>query len=118
MGNVSKGIIMKNVIAVFIVVCLVVLTTSSCKQKEAEEEKGPLFPIVKNGKYGFINKSGEVVIKPQFHSARDFSEGLAMICVKRKGHYLWGYIHKTGRIVIDPQFANVEVRTSTRPAKW
>ena len=79
--------------------------------QEPQEEEGLLFPIVRNGKYGFINKSGEVVIKPQFHSARDFSEGLAMICVKRKGHYLWGYIGKTGRIVIDPQFANIEVRS-------
>jgi len=85
------------------------LMVSSYGEQEPQQEKGPLFRIVKNGKYGFMNKLGEVIIKPQFRIAKDFSEGLAMVCVKRKGHFLWGYIDKTGEMVIEPQFTNRQV---------
>ena len=30
-------------------------------------------------KYGFIDKSGKVVIEPQFDGVSDFSEGLAKV---------------------------------------
>lgn len=53
-----------------------------------------------NGKYGFINKKGEIVITPQFDQARSFSEGLAV--VKIGNHY--GFIDKSGQTVVNPQF--------------
>ena len=53
-----------------------------------------------NGKYGYIDKSGRVVIQPQFFYADDFSDGLARISKNGK----WGYIDKNGKIVINPQF--------------
>jgi hypothetical protein len=51
---------------------------------------------------GYIDKTGEYVIKPQFVSARVFSEGLAP--VKRSYEEKWGYIDKTGQMVIKSQF--------------
>jgi hypothetical protein len=51
---------------------------------------------------GYIDKPGEYVIKPQFVSARVFSEGLAP--VKRSYEEKWGYIDKTGQMVIKSQF--------------
>src|SRR5438552_1932761 len=42
-------------------------------------------------KYGFIDRSGKVIIKPQFDLTFQFSEGLAAIQIKGK----WGYIDKT-----------------------
>jgi len=36
-----------------------------------------LFPVRKDGKFGFINESGRVVIDFDYDWARDFSEGLA-----------------------------------------
>ena len=51
-------------------------------------------------KYGFIDKSGKVVIEPQFDNAEPFSEGLA--CVEKDGK--WGFIDKSGKMVIEPQF--------------
>lgn len=52
---------------------------------------------------GFVDKSGKVVVNPQFDDARPFSEGLA--AVERDGK--WGFIDKTGKIVINPQFEKV-----------
>ena len=52
-----------------------------------------------DGKYGFADKMGRIVIEPQFEEAYRFSEGLAAACI-REG---WGYIDKTGGWVIEPR---------------
>jgi GYF domain 2/WG containing repeat len=52
-------------------------------------------------KIGYIDRTGNQVIKPQFSKARVFSEGLA--AVKRRDEK-WGYIDKTGKMVIEPEF--------------
>ncbi len=60
-----------------------------------------LFPITdKNGKAGFIDRTGKVAIEPRFQQAEGFSEGLAGVEVDDQ----WGYIDKTGEFVIEPQF--------------
>jgi hypothetical protein len=41
------------------------------------------------GKYGYADAQGNIIIKPQFDKALDFSEGLA--AVEQDG--LWGYIN-------------------------
>ena len=51
-------------------------------------------------KYGFIDKSGKVVIEPQFDYVRDLIEGLAE--VKKDGK--WGVIDKNGKVIVEPQF--------------
>jgi hypothetical protein len=65
-------------------------------------------------KWGYIDKTGAVVITPQFDSAGIFSEGLA--CV-RKGRKV-GYIDKTGKLAIPMKFdwfAGVEVKDPPIP---
>lgn len=59
-----------------------------------------LFVIEQNGKCGYINIKGEIMIKPSFSDAKDFSEGLAAVLENRK----WGYIDQKGKVVIRPQF--------------
>jgi len=59
-----------------------------------------LFLIEQDGKSGFIDRTGKVVIAPQFDSAEGFSEGLAL--VKRKGRKF--FIDTTGRIVFEAKF--------------
>jgi hypothetical protein len=51
-----------------------------------------------NGKCGYINKSGEMVIKPQFDLAFPFSEGIAQVHV---GIGI-GYIGKSGKFIWQP----------------
>jgi hypothetical protein len=76
--------------------------TAEAEKDRATKDDGAvlLFPIVKDGKWGYMNETGEVVIEPQYDCAWDFSEGLA--CVQ-KGWFR-GYIDPAGKIVIDPQF--------------
>jgi WG containing repeat len=52
------------------------------------------------GTWGFIGKTGQTVIPPQFADADAFSEGLAAVKVENA----WGYIDTAGTVVIRPQF--------------
>ena len=52
------------------------------------------------GKYGFADKSGNIIIKPEFKYASDFSEGLEMVMINGK----CGFINKTGTIIIQPVY--------------
>ena len=54
-------------------------------------------------KWGYINKKGKMVIKPQFRYAGKFYEGLAQ-AKTMDGKY--GFIDKTGKFVIKPQFSS------------
>ncbi len=95
------------------------VTESKVADKKIENKNydGPLFPALKNGKYGYININGAFIIPPTFTDANPFSEGLAAVHVG--GHsfiaggekpYLsteggkWGYIDRAGEIKIAPQF--------------
>jgi predicted DNA-binding WGR domain protein len=53
-----------------------------------------------NRKWGYINKKGQLIIKPVFDRTWRFSDGLAAVVSKGKH----GYINKAGKIVIKPVF--------------
>lgn len=77
-----------------------------------------LYESMPHKKWGFIDKSGHTVIKPQFDDVmrdqyggcrpyshkifRNFSEGL---CAVRLGNK-WGYIEKTGKYVVPAKYDN------------
>lgn len=54
----------------------------------------------KDGRYGYMDKNGTVVIKPIYKSARAFSQGLAAVALDNA----WGYINKKGETVIKPAY--------------
>ena len=58
-----------------------------------------LYPVVVGGRWGFVNKSGETVINPQFDRAEIFAEGLAPVKMGR-----WGFVDPAGKVAINPQF--------------
>jgi hypothetical protein len=65
---------------------------------------GSLDNLIFSGKWGFIDKSGNVVSAVQFDGAGDFAEGLAAV---KKGA-LWGYIDQKGKLVIEAQFDSAD----------
>lgn len=69
----------------------------SCTNASKKEQ---LFIIEQNGKAGYINIRGEVVIPPVFYNAGEFSEGMAAV---REGGF-FGYVNENGKYVIQPQF--------------
>ncbi|MCD4824859.1 MAG: WG repeat-containing protein [Phycisphaerae bacterium] len=77
---------------------------------EAKSQKPKYLYVIKEtdkkgrDNYGYIDKTGKVVITPQFKQAGYFSEGLACVCPRNIFGSPWGYIDTSGKMVIKPQF--------------
>lgn len=67
--------------------------------------KIPTFSSPKNIKYGYINKQGDAVIKPQFFWADHFSHGLAPVQLHADSRI--GFIDPTGKMVIPSVYESV-----------
>lgn len=63
-----------------------------------------LFPIPIDGKWGYINSSGRIVIPPQFDEAYDFEKSGFAYVKKSKGA---GLVDPTGRLVVPPIYVQV-----------
>ena len=55
--------------------------------------------LTDNG-WGYVDAAGQEVIKPQFDTAKAFSEGMAAVLVDD----YWGFISETGNLVINPVY--------------
>jgi len=86
--------------SILFLICLTIFFASFVRAQE--KQLSDLFKIKVDGKYGFIDRNGNVVIQPQFQGVYDFSDGLAKIYVG--GKFDTAYIDETGKIVIKPQF--------------
>ncbi|HEX8296079.1 MAG TPA: WG repeat-containing protein [Chthoniobacteraceae bacterium] len=87
---------------------LFALSLSVAKSVAAEDALA-LFPIRQNGKFGYINAAGEVVIAPQFlrngfEGAKPFAEGLQPVWVGEET----GYVNASGKMVIEPKFGQAQ----------
>ena len=58
-----------------------------------------------DGKWGFIDKTGKLVIPCQWKKALFFSEGLAGV---QDDNEKWGFIDKTGKVVLPFEWSNVQ----------
>ena len=81
------------------VICFVILK-ASYGQQDSAKISGPLFSIQQNGKHGYIDVAGRIIVSPRFNDAREFVQGLALVKLVEK----WGYIDTTGNFIINPQF--------------
>ncbi|MBL0742057.1 WG repeat-containing protein [Chryseolinea lacunae] len=88
------------------IVCIPLLfmaITSACCQS-LQETKHPddtsRFRVSIDRHWGFINRHGELVVKPIFKNAGDFSEGLCAVRIDG----CFGFIDKNGTFVIAPSF--------------
>ncbi|MEX1003244.1 MAG: WG repeat-containing protein [Crocinitomicaceae bacterium] len=69
-------------------------------QKEYSRADKVFYPFKANGKWGFIDRTGEVLVDAKFEAVEAFEEGLAV--VKSGGQY--GYLNKLGEVVIATKF--------------
>lgn len=60
-----------------IVVFLLLICLLPCLAEA--EESDTLYPIRENGLWGYMNRAGEVVIAPQWKTAREFSGDTAIV---------------------------------------
>ena len=102
-----------------VILMLAVLTISyGCRQEEKTValDKSMRLLVKINGKYGYCDRGGILVIPAQFDSAAIFSEGLAAVRVNGKN----GYIDVSGKMVIPPTFNAASIflggRASVRKA--
>jgi hypothetical protein len=58
-------------------------------------------------KFGYVDRSGKMVIAPLFAQVQPFSEGLAAVQPTAKEAH-WGFIDTTGRMVIPPDYSTVD----------
>src|SRR5438270_11126585 len=70
----------------------------------AAQDQSLLAVLALHGRYGYINRRGQVIIKPSFAFAWPFSEGLASAWVGDQESSKAGYIDATGKFVIGSRF--------------
>ena len=76
------------------------------KWKEIREYKEGLAGVKDaDGKWGFIEKTGKIVIPCQWKKALFFSEGLAGV---QDDNEKWGFIDKTGKVALPFVWSNVQ----------
>jgi len=63
-------------------------------------ENSKLNIIYQNGKYGYANAKGKIVINPNFEMASHFSGGIACVRINNK----FGYININGDFIIPPRY--------------
>ena len=75
--------------------CFALLMASACAVFAFTLAPQKMVPEVQKGKYGFVDKTGKMVITPWFDSAAPFKHGLAGV---DEGQ-VHGYIDRTGAYV-------------------
>ncbi len=97
------------------VVCLIFLgvACASCDELQGKQEELKVegrqetlqfYPaLVVGEKWGYIDRAGKMVIKPQFDEAKHFYEGLAAVKVGKK----WGFVDHMGKFIAKPRWDKV-----------
>ena len=60
--------------------------------------------VYMDGKWGYIDSNGKIVIPCKYNKVADFSEGHAWVCVQDGSEYKVGMIDETGNYTISPQY--------------
>lgn len=99
-----------RLILTIVLSCAIALTACSYNNqlsihKDAPDTDVALYRVQVNGKFGYIDKNGRVVIQAKFDSAEPFSGGLAAVQLNYAPKGAWGYIDQQGHEVISPRFS-------------
>ena len=79
-------------------ICLsVVAFVCAFSGRAQQPESKALFPVEMDGKFGFIDRAGRIVIPLQFDSVNDFHDGLALVTASNRKMF----IDTSGKIVFN-----------------
>lgn len=74
--------------------------------------EGLALVITRNGKYGYINTAGRMVIPTLYDRAYDFSDGLALVGISNpQGQTAYQLIDRRGKVRLSPQLGNCLLST-------
>jgi hypothetical protein len=90
-------------------VCLILLAFHFA----AFAQEPRLKPIYENGRWGYADRSGKVIIAAQFDAALPFADGIAQVGVVDeelpevlgRPNLKWGYIDERGRVLVELRYA-------------
>lgn len=86
---------------------LLTLMLSSCNKFDSTEEV-KLIPVKSGENFEYVDRTGKIVINPQFSSASVFRDGIAL--VKTSGENAkWGYINEDGKYTINPTYVSATI---------
>lgn len=86
-------------------------THSPCEQTISVSGE-PLYPLPRNGKWGYVNRAGDWVIKPRWRQVSDFSEGRAAVDAGHARGSVWGIIDRNGDYVLEPSLQSQSFTTT------
>jgi hypothetical protein len=69
------------------------------------------------GKWGYIDKTGKLIINPIYDDANEFKDGLAAVAKidEKKNEKQWGFIDKSGAVKINFQFIEDKEKNRCKP---
>jgi len=89
-----------------LIVCLIVLSVPSVFGQGNKSDNW--FLVYINGKAGYIDRTGKVVLEPNYDNASYFYEGLARVSFGRDTiitqGFSQGFIDETGKVVVEPKW--------------
>ena len=62
--------------------------------------------VQENGKYGFADENGNIVIKAQYDKVGEFEDGLAAVAILNEKESKMGFINTKGEVVIPIKYDN------------
>ena len=94
-------------------VCLIILAFHLNAFAQAVPEGAQLKPVYENGRWGYADRGGRVVIAARFDAALPFANGLARVGVVDEEfpeigaspNIKWGYIDERGRVLVELRYA-------------
>ena len=111
-SGVSTGVLQSGSVPVIITASGSVIRLTDYSTAFSPSADSALIAVVKNGKYGFVSKTGAEVIAPRFIAAQPFSGGLAAAAEGGKH----GFIDEAGEWVFSPLYD--EVRSFSDGFGW
>ena len=76
---------------------------------DVAEESPPLYPMPRNGQWGYVTRDGEWAIEPRWAYAEPFSEARAIV----DNGGAWGVIDRRGNYVLEPILSSSVCETSS-----